>query len=82
MQKTEESLRRLRNLKTGATSALTTGATTMSDDDKIRLQLHVDVMAWTGELAKMGLMPSQVDDLLELNKIVEASTKLKETKDN
>ncbi|XP_039960205.1 conserved oligomeric Golgi complex subunit 2 [Bactrocera tryoni] len=82
VQKTEESLRRLRNLKTGASTVLTTGATTMSDDDKIRLQLHVDVIAWTGELAKMGLMPSQVDDLLELNNIVEASTKLKESKDN
>uniref|UniRef100_A0A0A1X030 Conserved oligomeric Golgi complex subunit 2 n=1 Tax=Zeugodacus cucurbitae TaxID=28588 RepID=A0A0A1X030_ZEUCU len=82
VQKTEESLRRLRNLKSGATAALTTGATTMSDDDKIRLQLHVDVIAWTGELAKMGLMPSQVEDLLELNNIVEANSKLKETKDN
>lgn len=82
VQRTEESLRRLRNLKTGAPTALTTGATTMSDDDKIRLQLHVDVIAWTGELAKMGLMPSQVEDLLELNNVVEASLKLKETKDN
>ncbi|XP_004523208.1 conserved oligomeric Golgi complex subunit 2 [Ceratitis capitata] len=82
VQKTEESLRRLRNLKSGSAPVVTTGTTTVSDDDKIRLQLHVDVIAWTGELAKLGLMPSQVEDLLALNSIVETSTKMKENNEN
>ncbi|XP_036320586.1 conserved oligomeric Golgi complex subunit 2 isoform X1 [Rhagoletis pomonella] len=82
VQKTEESLRRLRNLKSGTSNAFTTGATAMSDDDKIRLQLHVDVITWTGELAKLGLMPSDVENLFNLNDIVEASSKIKGRNDN
>ncbi|XP_054725458.1 conserved oligomeric Golgi complex subunit 2 [Anastrepha obliqua] len=82
VQKTEESLRRLRNLKSGTTAALTTGTTAMSDDDKIRLQLHVDVITWTGELAKLSIMPSHIENLLALNNIVETSSKMKENHDN
>lgn len=72
VQKTEESLRRLRSLK-GTGSQSSTG--TMSDDDKIRLQLRVDVSSWTNEVSKLGFMPSDVAQLLELNNIVEESIK-------
>ena len=82
VQKTEESLRRLRNLKGGASStALANQATSssssgaMSDDDKIRLQLRVDVSFWTNELSKLDFMPSDIEKLLELNSIVEESIK-------
>ncbi|XP_065372625.1 conserved oligomeric Golgi complex subunit 2 [Calliphora vicina] len=79
VQKTEESLRRLRNLKGGASTATlaNTAASSgaMSDDDKIRLQLRVDVSSWTNELSKLDFMPSDVDKLLELNSIVEESIK-------
>lgn len=74
VQKTEESLRRLRSLK-GTGSQSSTG--TMSDDDKIRLQLRVDVSSWTNEVSKLGFMPSDVAQLLELNNIVEESIKIK-----
>uniref|UniRef100_A0A1I8Q1D4 Conserved oligomeric Golgi complex subunit 2 n=1 Tax=Stomoxys calcitrans TaxID=35570 RepID=A0A1I8Q1D4_STOCA len=74
VQKTEESLRRLRSLK-GQQPTLTGGAT-MSDDDKIRLQLRVDVSSWTTELSKLGFMPSDVEQLMELNNIVEDSIKV------
>ncbi|XP_075144620.1 conserved oligomeric Golgi complex subunit 2 [Haematobia irritans] len=77
VQKTEESLRRLRNLK-GQQSALSTSSnsTTMSDDDKIRLQLRVDISSWTNELSKLGFMPTDVAQLLELNNLVEESIKV------
>lgn len=80
VQKTEESLRRLRNLKgSSSSSALASqaisSATTMSDDDKIRLQLRVDVSTWTSELSKLEFMPSDIDKLLELNSTVEESIK-------
>lgn len=78
VQKTEESLRRLRNLKGGAASTSATAASTsISDDDKIRLQLRVDVSAWTNELSKLDFMPTDIDKLLELNSMVEESIKMK-----
>lgn len=49
----------------------------MSDDDKIRLQLRVDVTAWISELSKLDFMPSDVDKLLELNSVVEESIRVK-----
>ncbi|XP_023306109.2 conserved oligomeric Golgi complex subunit 2 [Lucilia cuprina] len=80
VQKTEESLRRLRNLKGGggSSTALVNQAgssAAMSDDDKIRLQLRVDVSSWTNELSKLDFMPSDVEKLLELNSTVEESIK-------
>ncbi|XP_064555276.1 conserved oligomeric Golgi complex subunit 2 [Drosophila montana] len=80
VQKTEESLRRLRNLKSGAASnAPSSGSTAaVSDDDKIRLQLRVDVAAWTLELNKLNFKPTQIDKLLELSSMVEDSIKPKE----
>lgn len=75
VQKTEESLRRLRNLKGSATAA--SSSLVMSDDDKIRLQLRVDVSAWTNELSRLDFMPTDVEKLLELNSIVDESIKEK-----
>ncbi|KAH8407217.1 hypothetical protein KR222_010559 [Zaprionus bogoriensis] len=78
VQKTEESLRRLRNLKSGAASNAAASTTAVSDDDKIRLQLRVDVAAWTAELSKLNFKPDQIDKLLELSSIVEESIKPKD----
>ncbi|ALC47493.1 ldlCp [Drosophila busckii] len=77
VQKTEESLRRLRNLKSGATTAQS--STAMTDDDKIRLQLRVDVANWQLELSKLNFEPSQIEKLLELCNMVEDSIKSKES---
>uniref|UniRef100_A0A336MWJ2 Conserved oligomeric Golgi complex subunit 2 n=1 Tax=Culicoides sonorensis TaxID=179676 RepID=A0A336MWJ2_CULSO len=77
VQKTEESLRRLKNLREKGGSG--TAATTrqgMSDDDKIRLQLQVDVIYWTNEIETFGITKSQVKKLLELIKFVEDATKI------
>lgn len=83
VQKTEESLRRLKNLKEKSTNqqsstAPASGVGTMSDDDKIRLQLRVDVAAWTKELANLNFMPTQIDKLMDLNNMVEETIKLRD----
>lgn len=83
VQKTEESLRRLKNLREKSTTLtasmsadrLTAGG--MSDDDKIRLQLHVDTMYWTNEIELLHVDRSAVDKLPELIQLVEDSTKIR-----
>lgn len=80
VQKTEESLRRLRNLKSGSAPNMSSSSSTsaVTDDDKIRLQLRVDVAAWTLELSKLNFQPTRIEELQELSKIVEESIKLKD----
>lgn len=80
LKKTEESLRRLKNLREKSGSAQQgSSATGMSDDDKIRLQLHVDICAWCDEIEKLGVDRKSVDKLTELIQLVEESTKIKIT---
>jgi conserved oligomeric Golgi complex subunit 2 len=82
VQKTEESLRRLKNLRERSATNLPamaeqrTGAV-MSDDDKIRLQLHVDVIHWQQEVEKFGLNRSAVEKLPDLVRLVEEATKIR-----
>lgn len=79
VQKTEESLRRLKNLRerggTGPTPA-TNERQGMSDDDKIRLQLQIDVIHWTNEIESFGIHQAKVPKLPELIKYVEDATKI------
>lgn len=78
MQKTEESLRRLKNLREKST--LNTSASDrqgLTDDDKIRLQLQVDIIYWATEIDKSGVSISDVEKLDELKALVEESTKIK-----
>lgn len=79
VQKTEESLRRLKNLreKSGSTQQGSAPASGMSDDDKIRLQLHVDICAWCDEIEKLGVDRNAIDKLTDLIRLVEESTKIK-----
>uniref|UniRef100_A0A1B0B5N3 COG complex component COG2 C-terminal domain-containing protein n=1 Tax=Glossina palpalis gambiensis TaxID=67801 RepID=A0A1B0B5N3_9MUSC len=72
VQKTEESLRSLKNLKSGAggstiASAVSLSNSITSDDDKVRLQLRVDVLGWTGEISKLGFTTSDIEKLVDLN---------------
>lgn len=78
VQKTEESLRRLKNLREKST--LNTSATDrqgLTDDDKIRLQLQVDIIYWATEIEKIGVSISDIEKLDELKALVEESTKIK-----
>lgn len=80
VQKTEESLRRLKNLreKTGAANQGATSSSGMSDDDKIRLQLHVDICSWCDEIeSNLGIDRRSIDKLNELVHLAEESTKIK-----
>lgn len=52
----------------------------MTDDDKIRLQLQVDVIYWTDEIEQLGLQRKQVPQLIELVNLVEESTKIRTSK--
>ncbi|XP_063696542.1 conserved oligomeric Golgi complex subunit 2 [Culicoides brevitarsis] len=79
VQKTEESLRRLKNLRergTGNTNPSTNERQGMSDDDKIRLQLQVDVIYWSREIEKFGIPQKKIPKLTELLKCVEEATKI------
>lgn len=52
----------------------------MTDDDKIRLQLQVDVIYWTHEIEQLGVQRQQVAQLSELVNLVEDSTKIRTSK--
>uniref|UniRef100_A0A1L8DVS8 Conserved oligomeric Golgi complex subunit 2 n=1 Tax=Nyssomyia neivai TaxID=330878 RepID=A0A1L8DVS8_9DIPT len=79
VQKTEESLRRLKNLREKSSNANVSSAerSGMTDDDKIRLQLQVDVIFWVAEIEKLGIKRSQIDRLPQLIRLVEDSTKIR-----
>lgn len=53
----------------------------MSDDDKIRLQLQVDVIFWFNEIKKLGVDIKNVTKLNELSQLVEEATKIKITEE-
>ncbi|XP_055547059.1 conserved oligomeric Golgi complex subunit 2 [Wyeomyia smithii] len=83
VQKTEESLRRLKNLRdrnftnqTNTTSSSST-TSTMTDDDKIRLQLQVDVIYYVQEIERIGLARGEIEKLPELVQMVEEATKIR-----
>uniref|UniRef100_A0A182J8B3 Conserved oligomeric Golgi complex subunit 2 n=1 Tax=Anopheles atroparvus TaxID=41427 RepID=A0A182J8B3_ANOAO len=85
VQKTEESLRRLKNLRdrsatasstATATAAASTDRTAPSDDDKIRLQLQVDVMHYVRYVEEQATIPrQQVDQLPQLIQLVDDAIK-------
>lgn len=76
VQKTEESLRRLKNLK-GSNSTYLVSTSTTSDDDKIRLQLRLDVSTWSEQLVQFDLQSHEFHKLIELQQLIEDSIKSK-----
>lgn len=77
VQKTEESLRRLKSSRAAAGQTERATASGISDDDKIRLQLHVDIVTWATQIEKLGVNRIQVDKLATLIGLVEESTKIR-----
>ncbi|KAJ6635914.1 Conserved oligomeric Golgi complex subunit 2 [Pseudolycoriella hygida] len=78
VQKTEESLRRLKNLREkSTTNASANDRQGLTDDDKIRLQLQVDIIHWSTEIEKVGVAISDVEKLDHLKALVEESAKIK-----
>lgn len=85
VQKTEESLRRLKNLREKAiqqTVPVTTSTTErqfMTDDDKIRLQLQFDVMFYVSTIERHQLTRDEINNLVQLVTLIGDSTKIRIT---
>ncbi|KAJ3091904.1 Conserved oligomeric Golgi complex subunit 2 [Quaeritorhiza haematococci] len=69
----EESLKRLKKVKKGGASSFGAGGRdeSMSDDDKIRLQMYLDVVQFGKELAALGIDVDTFEGYKELYKAVE-----------
>lgn len=76
VQKTEESLRRLKQIRDRASTA-NTEKSGITDDDKIRLQLLVDVTTYSQSITKHGINTKNIKMLQELIKLVEDATRVK-----
>ncbi|XP_049533881.1 conserved oligomeric Golgi complex subunit 2 [Anopheles darlingi] len=83
VQKTEESLRRLKNLRdrntggsAGGQQPVAGSSAAPTDDDKIRLQLQVDVMHFARYIKEEAQIPwQQIDKLPELIQLAEEAIK-------
>ncbi|KAK3923073.1 Conserved oligomeric Golgi complex subunit 2 [Frankliniella fusca] len=71
VQKTEESLRRLKKMRERSTQAALTEGRGHSDDDKIRMQLAIDVNSFIEEIEKLGVERSMVERLADLTALVQ-----------
>ncbi|XP_017793431.1 PREDICTED: conserved oligomeric Golgi complex subunit 2 [Habropoda laboriosa] len=75
VQKTEESLRRLKKIRDKSTGSLPSEAQGISDDEKIRIQLQVDVQAYANLITEMEISTSNVHNVEELLHAVKTATK-------
>ncbi|XP_017890474.1 conserved oligomeric Golgi complex subunit 2 [Ceratina calcarata] len=75
VQKTEESLRRLKKIRDKSTGSLSSEVQGISDDEKIRIQLQVDVQAYANTITEMGISTSSVLHVNELLNAVAAAVK-------
>ncbi|KAJ1531725.1 hypothetical protein ONE63_000391 [Megalurothrips usitatus] len=71
VQKTEESLRRLKKMRERSTQASTAEGRGLTDDDKIRMQLAIDVKNFIQEIEKLGVKRDNVERLKDLTVLVE-----------
>ncbi|GLD64008.1 conserved oligomeric Golgi complex subunit 2 [Lates japonicus] len=79
VRKMEESLKRLKQARKGATTATTAGANGgPTDDSKIRLQLALDVEYLGEQIQKMGLQPSEISMFSTLMDLVKEARELAE----
>uniref|UniRef100_A0A4W6DN46 Conserved oligomeric Golgi complex subunit 2 n=1 Tax=Lates calcarifer TaxID=8187 RepID=A0A4W6DN46_LATCA len=79
VRKMEESLKRLKQARKGATAATTAGANGgPTDDSKIRLQLALDVEYLGEQIQKMGLQPSEISMFSTLMDLVKEARELAE----
>lgn len=79
VQKTEESLRRLKNLreKSQQLTSSSSDKQLMTDDDKIRLQLQIDIMSYVGFVESQQLQREEIDSLVPLVNLIGDITKVK-----
>ncbi|KAG5327195.1 COG2 protein, partial [Pseudoatta argentina] len=75
VQKTEESLRRLKKIRDKSTEILPSEPQGTSDDEKIRIQLKVDVDGYTNLVKDLNISTDNIHHLQELIDAVEAAVK-------
>lgn len=73
VQKTEESLRRLKQIREGTPQQASEVGVT--DGDKIRLQLNVDVVAFGNLAQTLGLNVNNIEKFKELSSMVTEAIK-------
>ncbi|XP_077256451.1 conserved oligomeric Golgi complex subunit 2 [Temnothorax americanus] len=75
VQKTEESLRRLKKIRDKSTGILPSEPQGISDDEKIRIQLKVDVDGYTNMVKDLNISTTNIHHLQELVDAVKAAVK-------
>ncbi|XP_012532234.1 conserved oligomeric Golgi complex subunit 2 [Monomorium pharaonis] len=75
VQKTEESLRRLKKIRDKSTGVLPSEPQGTSDDEKIRIQLKVDVDGYANMIKDLNIPTVNIHHLQELVDAVEAAVK-------
>ncbi|KMQ97057.1 conserved oligomeric golgi complex subunit 2, partial [Lasius niger] len=75
VQKTEESLRRLKKIRDKSTGILPSESQGTSDDEKIRIQLKVDVDGYANMIKDLNISTTNIHHLQELIDAVEAAVK-------
>ncbi|KAK2169643.1 hypothetical protein LSH36_8g08045 [Paralvinella palmiformis] len=75
VKKMEESLKRLKKAKSGQNlvSSVSSNNLGLSDDDKIRLQLFLDVTEFGNQIEDLGIDRSTIEDYGKLYSVVEAA---------
>ncbi|XP_015120284.1 conserved oligomeric Golgi complex subunit 2 [Diachasma alloeum] len=75
VQKTEESLRRLKKIRDKSSGAPQPETQGITDDEKIRVQLEIDVHTFCDSVKSFNIDVSSIEKLEELRLIVEAAVK-------
>ncbi|PSN46904.1 hypothetical protein C0J52_15286 [Blattella germanica] len=73
VQKTEESLRRLKKIRDRSATTVSSETKGIGDDDKIREQLLLDVQSYCNGVESVGVSKKNVDKLEDLVALVEAA---------
>ncbi|KAJ8684177.1 hypothetical protein QAD02_019969 [Eretmocerus hayati] len=75
VQRTEESLRRLKKIRDKSAGVPVSESQGTSDDEKIRIQLLIDVMNYIKMIKDLGITEDDVEYVKDLLSTVEAATK-------
>lgn len=80
VKKTEESLRRLKQIRDKSTGTQQIETQGITDDEKIRIQLDIDVSSFIDTIKSFNINPLNIQHLDELVEVVQAAVKSKTSK--
>ncbi|XP_012267688.2 conserved oligomeric Golgi complex subunit 2 [Athalia rosae] len=75
VQKTEESLRRLKKIRDKSVGTSPSEAKGIGDDEKIRIQLEIDVQSFLQMIEKLGIVGTNIPKLKDLLQVVQEALK-------